>query len=164
MKRGWRESVCYANTTKASQTTDVNRCSDGARPLGPLSPHGPLSPQPAPHSVEDSHSSHRVVAEIGCPFRSVTVIIGTFSASGGGAGMRLSREAWASGRGKLFVVSLVAKDRSTDSTELRSAHLRLHPVSREAITCFLCKAWKNRAIARGPVARRSPIKFGRSEG
>ena len=35
--------------------------------------------------------------------------------------MRLSREAWASGRGKLFVVSLVAQDRSTESTEFRSA-------------------------------------------
>ncbi len=35
--------------------------------------------------------------------------------------MRLSREAWASGLGKLFVVSLVAQDRSTESTEFRSA-------------------------------------------
>ncbi len=34
--------------------------------------------------------------------------------------MRLSREAWASGRRKLFVVSLVAQNRSTESTELRS--------------------------------------------
>ena len=36
--------------------------------------------------------------------------------------MRLSREAWASGRGKLFVVSLIASDRSTGISELRSAH------------------------------------------
>ncbi len=37
--------------------------------------------------------------------------------------MRLSREAWALGRGKLFVDSLVAQDRSTESSELRSTHL-----------------------------------------
>ncbi len=35
--------------------------------------------------------------------------------------MRLSREAWASGHGKLFVDSLVAQNRSTESSELRLA-------------------------------------------
>ena len=74
-----------------------------------------------PLALKDLRSFHPLGAEIDCPFGAKTVIIEAFSASGGGAGMRLSREAWASGRRKLFVVSLVAQDRSTESTELRSA-------------------------------------------
>ena len=55
-------------------------------------------------SLEASCSFHRVVAEIGCLVGAITVTIGGFSASGGVAGMRLSREAWALGVGGLVRV------------------------------------------------------------
>ena len=75
------------------------------------------------HPVPSSTSQplRRDNAEFACIVRRKTAIIGASSASGGGAEMRRSREAWASGRGKLFVVSLIASDRPTEISELRSA-------------------------------------------
>ena len=76
---------------------------------------------PRPPAISNVRSFHRLVVEIGCPFGATTVIIGAYSASGGRAGMRLSREAWVSGRGKLFVANLVASNRWNDSSKLHSS-------------------------------------------